>query len=118
MIKDWKLNELDTVGDVFAELGKEIFENAKRHGFDSLQHEGIGISLMHAELSECLEAYREGNPKSEHIPQFSAVEEELADVIIRVLDHATARHYKIGAAVLAKMMFNEDRPVKHGGKRY
>jgi NTP pyrophosphatase (non-canonical NTP hydrolase) len=118
MIHDWKLSELDTVGDVFSELGKEIVLNAKRHGFDSLQHEAIGISLMHAELSECLEAYREGNPPSEHIPQYSAVEEELADVIIRVLDHATARHFKIAEAVLAKMKYNEDRPVKHGGKRY
>ena len=99
-------------------LGKEIVENAKRHGFDSAQHEAISISLMHAELSECLEAYRAGNPPSEHIPDFSAVEEELADVVIRVIDHATARGHRLAEAMFAKMKFNKSRPFKHGGKPY
>ena len=47
------------------------------------------------ELSEALEGLRHGNPPSDHIPQFSSVEEEFADVIIRIMDHARARGFRV-----------------------
>jgi NTP pyrophosphatase (non-canonical NTP hydrolase) len=99
-------------------LAARILETAKAHGFNSVQHEGISISLMHSELSEVLEAYRHGNPPSEKLPGFTSVEEELADVVIRVLDHAGARGHRVAEAVLAKMEYNEGRPFKHGGKAF
>jgi len=104
--------------DCWSELSAAVLANAKAHGFHSVQHEGIGIALMHSELSEALEAYRHGNPPSEHIPDFSGVEEELADLVIRVMDHGAARNLRIAEAVVAKMAFNASRPLKHGGKSY
>jgi len=95
-----------------------VVANAKAKGFNSLQHECIGIALMHSELSEMLEAYRHGNPSSDHIPEFTGVEEELADVVIRVMDHGAARGFRVAEAVLAKIAFNASRPPKHGGKAY
>ena len=74
--------------------------------------------MMHSELSEALEGIRHGNPKSDHVPEFSAAEEEYADVIIRILDHAFARGWKIPQAILAKIAFNSTRPHKHGGKAF
>jgi len=68
------------------------------------------------ELSEAVEAFRHGNGPSEHIPAFSAAEEEYADVIIRVLDDAEARGMRIGEAIFAKLAFNATRGYKHGGK--
>ena len=103
---------------VWRALEERIVANAKAKGFDSLQHEGIGIALMHSELSEALEAYRHGNPPSEHIPSRSGVEEELADLVIRVMDHAAARGHNVVEAIMLKIEFNESRPQKHGGKRY
>ena len=102
----------------WAVLAAATLRNTTEKGFDPLQHEAIGIALMHSELSEALEGYRHGNPPSDHIPEFSAVEEELADVVIRIMDHAAARHLRVGEAVTAKILFNRGRPAKHGGKAY
>ena len=74
------------------------------------------ICLMHSELSEALEGYRLGNPMSEKIAPFSQIEEELADVIIRILDYAEANSFEIEKALRAKMAYNETRPYRHGGK--
>lgn len=82
------------------------------------RNEGELIALMHSELSEALEGLRHGNPPSDHIPDFSAVEEEFADVIIRIMDHAAARGYRVGEALEAKIAFNRTRSRRHGGKAF
>lgn len=81
------------------------------------RNEAEMIALMHSELSEAVESIRHGNPPSDHIPEFSGVEEELADVIIRIFDLAERKGYRIAEAMIAKMKFNDGRPYRHGGKK-
>jgi len=76
------------------------------------------IALMHSELSEALEAIRHEGYElvSEHIPDYNQVAEEMADVVIRVLDFCEARNIDLGSAIVAKVEFNRTRPYKHGKK--
>lgn len=108
-----------TFAAAFHELARSVHRMAVDKGWwDGDRNEGELIALMHAELSEALEGLRAGNPPSDHIPEFSAVEEEFADVIIRIMDHAAARGYRVGEALEAKLAFNATRPRKHGGKAF
>lgn len=112
--------------DALKEFQLSVFETAKSKGWYEMNKDGsvvqrnMGelIALMHSELSEALEADRHGNPPDDKIPQFSGVEAELADVMIRIFDTAEARGLKVIEAMIAKAEMNKSRAIKHGGKAY
>ena len=67
------------------------------------------IALMHSELSEAVEAWRNGDEDN--------LAEELADTVIRVLDFCGHEHIDLQAAIEKKISINWSRPIRHGGKR-
>ncbi len=81
---------------------------------------------FHGETSELWEAFRDGKltepcDKAEKmaaagIQPLTCEQEELADIIIRVLDYAKRRNVNIGRAIALKHRFNGTRPERHGGK--
>ena len=56
--------------------------------------------------------------KPDHIPEFSGVEEEFADVVIRIMDYSKQMGLDVAGAVIAKKEFNKNREYKHGGKKF
>lgn len=94
---------------------------AIEHGWtvkDTDEDKGLKIALMHSELSEALEAIRKGNPQSEKIPEFTELEEELADVVLRIMNFGCQLNLRIAEAIIAKDEYNTNRPYKHGGKKF
>lgn len=120
------------------DLAKQCYDNAVAKGF--YEHEPTTaerIALCHSELSEWLEADRLGRKCEgivvERLSQMhdqqdqifqgfyrafvkGNIEEELADIIIRVLDFCGSKNIDIDAHVKAKMRFNSLREYKHGKK--
>jgi hypothetical protein len=142
----------------FNDLAKEIHANAVEHGWwgkpvdKSTLNEptlmvipernfGEVLALIHSEVSEALEAWRDGDPinmlyrdhpdgtrcenssrcygpkgTSEEAKP-TGVPSELADIIIRVLDASAAYGVDIDEAILVKMAYNRTRPFLHGRLR-
>lgn len=101
------------------ELAKLANENAKAHGFyDEPKPIPQQIALMHSELSEALECYRDGEMELTFDPKGKPLgyPSELADVIIHIVDHAYELNIDLDMVVKTKMAYNTTRPYKHGRK--
>ncbi len=102
------------------EFAERVHQTAIDHGWwDEDRNDGELIALIHSELSEALEALRRGGIQaSKKIAGFTEVEEEAADVVIRLLDMAHARGWDLVGALEAKAEYNQARPYRHGGKKF
>ena len=112
-----RIHDLDALA--ISAMAKTVYENAKAHGWwEQERNDGEMIALMHSELSEALEAIRAGNPPCPKDSGMSTLEEEMADVVIRVMDFCYARKIDLGRAIQRKHFINMNRPYKHGGKKF
>lgn len=105
--------------EVFNGLSKDIHTNAVDKGWwGGERNDGELLMLIVTEVAEACEALRHNNPPDDHIPEFSGAEAELADAVIRIMDHAEARGWRVAEAIVAKSKYNKTRSHKHGNKEF
>lgn len=120
-----------------AELQKEVHKNAKNKGFhEGEKNTGEMLALIHSEVSEALEADRidkyckDGTwMNDDTVDDYDGFvfhfkdevkdtfDDELADIVIRVMDLAELKGINLESHIIAKMRYNSTRENKHG-KRY
>ena len=109
-----------TIEPTISQLQEYIRDWAIRKGWltETPRNPAEQLMLIVTELAEACEAFRMGNPPCERpgMEQYSHAAEELADVVIRCLQMAGEHNIPLADVVMAKMAFNETRPVKHGKK--
>lgn len=121
--------------DGWNELRDLVYSQAKARGFhdhiNALLDKGVDpdevrrlgasqrVALLTEELGEVVTELRAPEPQqSSKIPDYTALEEEMADVIIRCFELAAFLELDIEGAAKAKLAYNRSRPHKHGGKKF
>ncbi|MCD8286475.1 MAG: hypothetical protein LUD50_04555 [Clostridia bacterium] len=103
------------------EMQREVGEISREHGWWDLRETfGDQTALCHSELSEALQAYRDGHRidetwegpdgKPEGVPT------ELADCVIRIMDLFEQYGMDLEDTLKAKNSYNATREYRHGGK--
>lgn len=97
--KSWSLQEWQA----------EVREVNELNGwFDKDRPFSADIALLHSEVSEAYEGFRNDDPEN--------VDEELADVFIRLMDTVERRGTDLAEEVRKKLRKNRERGYRHGGK--
>jgi NTP pyrophosphatase (non-canonical NTP hydrolase) len=99
----------------------EVHGNARRHGWwpDGGRNYGEVLANIHGEVSELFEAHRRGtlDDPCDKDNGLTCEQEEIADILIRVLDLAGSRGIDVDRAVDKKHEYNLGRPFRHGGMK-
>ena len=119
------------------ETMKLVHENAKAKGFfEKEKNIGEMLALIHSEVSEALEADRNNSYVETRVTvsdianekddwQFNTwyknlikgtFEEEMADIVIRVMDMCAFKGIDLESNIKAKMRYNSTREKYHGKK--
>lgn len=108
---------IDTLTKAFHQRAKNAgwwTVNGKDRPTDINSREGLAefaICMMNlvGEISEAWEYARIGDKQSEKIPNYTGIEEEFSDIIMRLCDTAEGFGIDLSSATVAKILYNLSR---------
>jgi len=106
--------------EAFAVVQEYLYRiNESKGWHDPAATDAECVANVHGEVSELNDWLRQGfSIPSDHIPLYTGVEEEGADVVIRLSNWFSRRGWRLADAILAKAEYNASRPHRHGDKVY
>lgn len=84
----------------FNSVAKRVF---KARAKDGIRYTGKASADMHLSICNAFEAVLVGAPQSQSVPEYTTVEEKLAEIVLHIMNYSVSNSLRVGEALIEKL---------------